>query len=62
MNAVEKVMLIASMLLGGAAGQAAFGSALGIVFGVLAGMAVLALALWIGDEVDTQLRKHYRSI
>lgn len=62
MNAAEKIMLVVSMLLGGAAGQAAFGSTLGIVFGVLAGMAVLALSLWIGDEVDTRLRKHYRSI
>jgi len=62
MNLAEKLMTIASMLLGGAAGYGAFGSVLGIVFGVLAGITVFALSLWIGSEVDDQLRKHYRSI
>jgi len=62
MSAGEKILLVASMLLGGAAGYGCFGSVVGVVFGVLAGMAVLALSLWIGDEVDQALRKHYRSI
>lgn len=62
MSIGEKFLLVFSMLLGGAAGWLAFGNALGIVFGVLAGMAVLALSLWVADEVDMRLREHYRTI
>jgi hypothetical protein len=62
MTAVDKILVIASVVFGAAAGYAAFGSVLGAAFGVPAGIGVLGLAYWFGDEVDAQLRKHYRRI
>jgi len=62
MNAGEKILAIASVVFGAAAGYGAFGTVLGAAFGVPAGVGVLVLAYWIGDMVDTQLRKHYRTI
>lgn len=62
MNAGDKILLVFAALLGGAAGWLSFGNALGIVFGALAGWAVLGISYWTADEVDSRLRKHYRSI
>ncbi len=62
MSAGEKILLVTGIVFGSAAGYAAFGSALGVGFGLFAGIAVIGLSLWIGDEVDDALRKHYRKI
>jgi hypothetical protein len=62
MNAGDKILVLASIIFGAAAGYGAFGSLLGAAFGVPAGIGILGLAYWIGDEVDTRLRKHYRTI
>ncbi len=62
MNAGEKVLLVFSIIFGGASGYAAFGSALGVAFGVPAGVCVLGFSLWIGDEINDALRNHYRKI
>jgi hypothetical protein len=62
MNAGEKILLVASIIFGGAAGYGAFGSALGAAFGVPAGLGILGFALWVGDEINVALRNHYRKI
>jgi|APGre2960657404_1045060.scaffolds.fasta_scaffold285828_2 hypothetical protein len=62
MNAGDKILTLASIMLGAAAGYGAFGSVLGGVFGVLAGIGALGLSLWIGDEINDRLRNHYRRI
>jgi hypothetical protein len=62
MNAGDKILLVAGIVFGGAAGYAAFGSALGVGFGLFAGIAVIGLSLWIGDEINVALRNHYRKI
>jgi hypothetical protein len=62
MTAVDKILVIASVVFGAAAGYAAFGSVLGAAFGVPAGIGIMGLAYWIGDEVDVRLRNHYRKI
>lgn len=62
MNAGDKILTLASIMFGAAAGYGAFGSVLGGVFGVLAGIGALGLSLWIGDEINDRLRNHYRRI
>jgi len=62
MNAGEKILLVASLVFGAAAGYGAFGSLLGAAFGVPAGLGILGTSLWIGDEINIRLREHYRRI
>ena len=61
MDAKDKVLMVAALVGGAAAGYAVQGIVGGIVGG-FTGLGVLVVLYFIADQVDDILRDHYRKI
>jgi cobalamin biosynthesis protein CbiG len=61
MDAKDKVLMVAALVGGAAAGYAVQGIA-GALIGGFTGLGVLVVVYFIADQVDDILREHYRKI